>query len=304
MAMETKLFMHTRIIFDQWAFVVAILLTWGFHAVCHAQTTEHLIEITNKAFQDTNKNYPGLSREEKFVRAFDDSFKGIGAEKRTIALAHSLYDIDATSPKWEMSAMITMGTIDLLAADPGFIDDWSYLRKMLDTEKDPRKYYLLSRIASMAKSPDNDFVAERTHMLFADGRVAKEEGEYTKAYAHDVSSYAYSAIIANLQQLGAEFAHPPTNLPHEEQAVILAKWLKENWPGCENLEIPDNAVNEKDPADNTSMDTRERPRKPPATEPPQEVAEVGILRYLLVGVTALLALAGAWFGLRRIKLGA
>ncbi len=303
MEMETKLYMLMRMIFKSWAPIVAILLTWGYRAVCTAQTTEQLVDITKEAFHDANQNYQNYSREENFARAFDDLFKGIGAEKRTIALAHYLYDIDATNPRWAMSAMITMGTIDLLAAAPEFIDDWSYLREMLATEKNPRRFYLLSKLATMAQPPDNDFVAERTHMLFADGRVAKEEGEYTKAYAHDVSVYAYSAIVANLKALDAEFEPPPENLPHEEQALVLAKWLKENWPGCGDLVMPTVARN------NTNRDAPD-PRNPGGQEPGYQRAERAVedhgnvtVRYMVAGLVALLALAGAWFCVRRTKAG-
>ena len=106
-------------------------------------------------------------------------------------------------------------------------------------EKDPRKFYLLSNLVPRTRDKErHDFIEERIHMLFADGRVAKEEGEYTKTYAHDVLEYAYAAIIGNLRALGADFEPPAKNLSHEEQTVILAKWLKKNWPNCENIEIP------------------------------------------------------------------
>jgi hypothetical protein len=290
-------------IFNYLTTIIVILMTWGGHALSQGQTNQQLIEITKKAFK-ARENHPKLSRKEKFARAFEDSFKGISAERRTIALANYLYDIDATNAEWAMSTMITMGVIDLLAADPEFIKDWSYLRQMIANEKDPRKFYLLSEMASMSKPPNDDFVAARAHMLFTNGRVAREQGEYTKPYAHDVSLYAYTAIMANLQSLEAKFVPLPDNLPHEEQAMILAKWLKANWPGCGNLEIPDNPVNEKVRSENATMDSRERLREHPATEQPKEVGESGILRYILVGVAAMLVLAGAWFGMRRMKSGA
>ncbi len=302
MEMEIKSFMHMRMIFSLSTTIITMLMAWGGQVLCLGQTSDQLIEITKKAFK-ARENHPNLSRNEKFTRAFQDSFNGISAEKRTIALAHYLYDIDATSPEWAMSTMITMGVIDLLAADPEFIKDWSYLRQMIANEKDPRKFYLLSKIASMAKTPNDDFVAARAHMLFADGRVAKEEGEYTKDYAYDVSIYAYSAIVANLKALDAEFEPPPRTLPHEEQALILAKWLKENWPGCGDLVMPTVARNKKD------RDASD-PRNPNgqgfgdqrAARSEEERGNVTV-RYIVAGLAALLAFAAAWFGLRRTKSG-
>lgn len=278
------------------------LIAFAFSSFCFCETDEDLVEIVNKAFLERDKA-GGLTNKEDVVKAFSREFQDLEDSQKLKALALYLYEIDRSDSKWSMSSSILMGIFYALADDPDFVSNWSSLRDMLSSEKNPRKFYLLSQIASMAKSPNDDFVTPRTHMLFADGRVAKEEGEYTKDYAHDVSIYAYSAIVANLQSLGAKFAPPPANLPHGEQAVILAKWLKENWPGCENLEIPDESKYVKDPANNTSMDTREKLRKPLTTGRSPEVGENGAFRYLLVGVAALLALAGAWFGLRRMKLG-
>ena len=153
----------------------------------------------------------------------------------------------------------------------------------------------------MAQPPVNDFVAERAHMLFADGRVAKEEGEYTKAYAHDVSVYAYSAIVANLKALDAEFAPPPRTLPHEEQALILAKWLKKNWPGCGDIVLPTVARNKKD---RDAPDARNPGGQVLGDQRPvRSIEERGnvTVRYMVAGLAALLALAAAWFGLRRTK---
>ena len=133
-----------------------------------------------------------------------------------------------------------------LGQDKQLISDWSTLREMLREEKKPRKFYLLSGLIPWSRGDErHDFVFEFTHMLFADGRVSKDEGEYTKSYAHDISFYAYKAIVNSLSALGADFEPPAKNLPHEEQAVILAKWLKENWPSCENIEIPRRLLGEE-----------------------------------------------------------
>lgn len=290
-----------KMIFKFSATIITFFISLCSYALCLAQTNQQLVEIAKEAFKAKNQNHEGLSREETFEKVFEDAFKGIGAEKRTNALAHYLYDIDVSYPEWSMNARIAMGAIDLLAADSDFISDWSYLREMLANEKNPRKFYLLSKLAYMAKPPDNDFVAASSHMLFEDGMVAKKEGEYTKPYYHDVSLYAYLAIVANLRSLDAEFVPPSEELPHEEQAMILATWLKANWPGCEKIEIPDNPEKEKDTAGNSSMDTRERARKPPAIDFTPNVAENHDLRYFLGVVGTLVFLAGTWFGLRRMK---
>lgn len=47
----------------------------------------------------------------------------------------------------------------------------------------------------------------------------------------------------------------------------------------------------------------ERMKKPPASPPKQKGEEYGALQYLFGSIAALLALAGAWLGFRRMKLG-
>lgn len=260
------------------------------------QTEEQLVEITKKAFLDAKEKHPDLDYNERLARAFEDSFKGIGAEKRTIALSHYLYDIDATNPQWAMSPRITMGP---LSADPGFIDDWSYLRQMLANEKDPRKFYILSQLAFRAKPPNDDFVAARAHMLFAEGRVARQAGEFRSPNFDNVSLYAYVCIVENLRRLGADFPVPPEDIPHNEKVRILAKWLKENWAGCENLEIPDKSRSAKNPATNVQEHREEQAWKQTAAETEPEKNENGANRYLLIGLVILSAIAAAWFGLRK-----
>lgn len=199
-----------------------------------SQTDDELVKVAKDAYE---ARWNATNKEER-VQIFRQYFHGFSDDLKLKAILLRLYDVDQ-NPKWSMSSEIIAGPQYVFAEDPNFIADWSALREMLNAEKSPRKFYLLSKLAPWSnKSKQHDFVAERTHMLFEDGRVAKNEGEYTRPYAHVVSVYAYKAIVENLKALGADFEPPAVNLPHEEQAMILAKWLKGNWPGCENIEIP------------------------------------------------------------------
>lgn len=214
------------------------LLSIALNSSLLALEDKQLVALAQEAYT-ARSEAGGLTNRDAAVEAFREPFEGVDDAMRIRALALSLYSIDESDSRWSMSASVTMAPLYALREDPRFIRDWSAFRKMLKNETDPRKFYLLSAIAPSVNADKlHDFVAERTHMLFADGRVAKEEGEYTRPYAHDVSEYAYTAIVGNLKSLGAGFEPPAKNLPHEEQAVILAKWLKENWPGCEDIETP------------------------------------------------------------------
>jgi hypothetical protein len=216
-----------------------------FVSFANAQTDKDLLGIVKEGFK-ARADAGGLTNKKEAVLAFRKPFEHLTDEQKIRALTLFLYDIDEHDQKWSMSSSITMGASYALKDDPDFINDWSSLQGLLKNERDPRKFYLLSNLTPWARGEHlHDFIAERTHMLFADGRVAKEEGEYTREYAHDVSVYTYTAIVGKLRALGADFEPPAKNLPHEEQAVILAKWLKENWPRCENIEIPRRLLGEK-----------------------------------------------------------
>lgn len=169
---------------------------------------------------------------------FRDALNGLSDAQKIRAIAYRVLAFDE-NPKYTMKSSNSMVAAFALGQDQELIADWSELRDMLKEAKDPREFFLISGLIPWSSDErKHDFVGEFALMLFADGRVAKDEGEYTKYYAGDVSEYAYDAILISLRALGADFEPPAEKLPHEQQALILAKWLKRKWPGCENLEIP------------------------------------------------------------------
>ena len=259
---------------------------------------ETLLQLAKQGFE-ARTGAGGLIDKESTVRAFRKPFQGLEDSQKIRALALYLYDIDQANSKWSMSAAITMGPTYALSDDPAFINDWISLRQMLTHETDPRKFYLLSSLVPLAKQdPQHDFIAERTHMLFADGRVAKDEGEYTKEYANDVSEYAYTAIMGNLRVLGADFEPPSKDLPHEQQALILAKWLKEKWPGCENIRIPGQLAPEEKRPDKKNRGAeislfptaKASKEKPSPTAKTEQAAEKSHWPWLIGGVILLATL--------------
>lgn len=193
----------------------------------------------------------------------------------------------------------------LLRAYPTLIQDDAEFRRMLTQEKDARRFHLLcSNLMGRVSGDKNaNYIKEMAPMLARNEPVGRAGGDYDSPAWHDVSIGTYNRILKQLRRAGAPFEEPDAGMRHQEKKLILARWLKDNWPGCENLEIPRASKDVKDPADKSPMDARERPRKPPATDRSPEAGQDGTLRHLLGGVAALLALAGAWFCLRRMKPG-
>lgn len=214
-----------------------------------------LLEIGKSAI-DKRASAKG-PEEEKF--AFRSALNGLSNAQKIRAIAYRVLASDE-NPKYNMRSSNSLVAAYALGQDHELISDWSELRVMLKETKDPRKFFLIAGLIPWSRNEHkHDFVYELTHMLFSVGRVAKDEGEYTKSYADNVSEYAYSAILSSLRSLKADFDPPSKELPHEERVLILAKWLKERWPGCENLEIPERLTpgekrpDKKKQADETSL---------------------------------------------------
>lgn len=163
--------------------------------------------------------------------AFREALEGLPDAEKLRALALALYEYDR-DPEWAMSSRLGMGTAGALAQDPELISDYSELKRMIGSQQDPRKFFLLMSL--VPRNTRIDFLPEMAHMLLRDGRISKDEGEYTPSYSHDVSLYVYKSIV---NDLGSSRFQPPEDIPHESKVVVLGKWLKANWPGCENLQL-------------------------------------------------------------------
>ncbi len=234
-------------------------------------TDNQLLEIGREAIRQ-RAEAKGAEREKE---AFRKALQGLSDSQKIRAVAYRVLDSD-NNPKYAMKSSNSMVAAYALGQDQQLISDWSTLREMLREEKNPRKFYLLSGLTPWTRGDKrHDFVFEFTHMLFADGRVAKDEGEYTREYAHDVSEYAYQAIVNSLRALGADFEPPPKDLPHEQQALILAKWLKANWPRCRDIEIPPRLSGEKPGLDIRKPSAHRRGKSPSRQIParPREADE-------------------------------
>lgn len=245
---------------------------WLLSSACmclHAEelTDLELLNVGRNALQKRSE----VRGERKKKEAFRGALDGLTDEQKIRAVVYRVLASD-DDPKYEMRSSNSMVVSYALGQDSELIDDWRQIGRMMMAESSPRNFYLISTLATTKRGKDhNGFIAERAHMLFKDGRVAKEEGEYTKSYAHDVSEYAYEVIVRNLRVLGADFKPPSKDLPHEEQAVILAKWLKGNWPGCEKIEIPARLLGQVNrPSQRARRDDRKsetRGSKPEKSEP-------------------------------------
>ena len=197
-------------------------------------TDEELAQIGTNALEIRRKVHPN-----KRVTTFRKALEGLKDSEKIRALALSLLDKEKNA-KLPMSTQLGGSYVYVLGQDRELISDYSELRKMLKSETDSRKFFLLSILIPWStKDKKYDFVADCAHMLFGSGPVTENVSEYAKDYSGDVTYYAYISIVGNLKLLEADFTPPDKKIPHKERVLILAKWLKENWKGCEELKIPE-----------------------------------------------------------------
>ncbi|GAA5482538.1 hypothetical protein [Haloferula sargassicola] len=112
---------------------------------------------------------------------------------------------------------------------------------MLANEEDARRFHLLRENLMTWVSDDKyeNYIQEMSHMLMRDDPVGRAGGDYNSPYWYDVSLLTYEIIVRQLKEAGSSFKEPNPELSHKVRKIVLARWLKKNWPGCEGLVIPE-----------------------------------------------------------------
>ncbi len=200
-----------------------------------AMDDERLRDVMKNAFESMANSKNGRKI------AFHEGIKELSDAEKIRALALYNFYLDSRlgwgtqSMKWGSG----YPSLFVFRDNEIIIEDVSELKKMMESEDDPRKFYLLSVMSSQfVYGMKEDFVKENSRMLFRNEPVSNENSEYTQPFFSNISIYSYDSILANLKILGARFNPPDEEMSHASKALILAKWLKANWPGCENLALP------------------------------------------------------------------
>ena len=256
-----------------------------------------LLKTVNLALELRNTEVGDFNRS----KAFRDAMSQFSDAERTRAIALKLFNLDELDGSWRPGFGSFGG--DLLRADPSLIKDSSELKSMIGSEMNSRRFYLLYAMAgTFVHAKNEDFIPESAHMLFRNEPLAKTniDSEYYNQSLTNASFFAYEVILRNLEALAADFTPSDKKLPYSEKIPILAKWLKANWPGCEDLEAPQTTTNQIARGDST----HKRPvvRNDSETsidEQSSKESPVSNPWLLMLAMVVILVLAfGAWFRLR------
>lgn len=147
-------------------------------------------------------------------------------------------------PRLGHSAIPSTG-IEILLSPKREIQDIAELRRLMDLETDSNRFFMLSELSLYFEAPSfgygESFMAERSRGLLMHGPAATQGQSTCPHRLSDISYYTYDTILSDLKQLNSSFVTEvlPTlaGKPEQEKVMVLAKWLKANWPGCENLAV-------------------------------------------------------------------
>lgn len=281
--------------------LVAILILLLVHTEeLHSQSVSSEIE------QLFAENYPYATQnrfdEESVKKRLHESFGHLSDSEKIDGLLFMVMKFESMNPmtyRTDISVPLTVRSAD------GFITDLTGLKNRLASEDDPRRFYLISKLGSILERQQKaDLVSSRIHMLFSTGKVANisVDSEYYRPEFSDVGVYTYKSILYNLETLNSDYEVPPENPDlagrekFESNRIDLARWLKSNWPGCEDLEIPGEAVERSKRKAASVPDSRVRPaeRFRPAENAVVGASGNGLPRIALIcasGVLVMLALA-------------
>jgi hypothetical protein len=183
-------------------------------------------------------------------------------------------------------------SVTVLKFNDYLIKDTLPLHEMLAKHVQPREFWHLSGLAlALTKARGDDFIPSFFNTLFRDGRVAREQGEYTSNHAHDVSVLAHKMILITLKKFESDYLStmPEYFSSHEEEVDHLARWLIANWPGCEDFTLSDQNV----PAILSSSSTKRISRIPKGKNDDEPKAAGKDFELSWPMITAIILLAGS-----------
>lgn len=213
-------------------FFAVVILIGSSLCLANSISDQQLVELAKQSFTKVKS----AKTEPECKAAISDTLGHLNDSEKTRALALRMFEFDKNDGRLQYNADSVV--MYVFRYNPSFITDPSQVKVMMMGETNPRRFYLLSSIAKhLMYTQKSDFVVEAAPMLFRHDPLARMnvDSEYYFESLSDASFFAYEMIVQNLKLVNASFIPPDEEMPYKEKIPILVKWLKMNYPGCENL---------------------------------------------------------------------
>ncbi len=258
------------------------------------EVAEAILDVIETPREFSLRAYKLTPEEEQILQGFSDAELSRG-------FATLLFNEDKDPIRGNRASTGSL-IVGAISNNKDLISDQSEIIELLYDEKESRGFFLMFCLASsFSKNNGRELIPIFFNTLFRDGRVTKEEGEYTRSYADDVSKFAYSIIVSRLKKMDSGYnpldPYESGVIPHEEKVDHLANWLISNWPGCESFTLTDQNV----PAMITSIRKKKILRQPSSqneesTAPTKEVFKFS---WRIIAAIALLIGSLLYWGKKR-----
>ena len=162
-------------------------------------------EIAWRALQEYRKD-PHGSVSSPAIR---DLFSGLDDAQKIDEIFDYLiaYDRKLENTPYAMPQISDSPFVVILRNDPGLISNIDHLRDLLKDERDPRRFFLLSRLAAVfAVERKIEFSREMKHMLLERGKVSNARASARNPRYEDAALYTYGVILNDLERAGVR--HP------------------------------------------------------------------------------------------------
>lgn len=228
----------------------------------------------------------------------EKAFAGLNDREKIRALAEWMF---RKQPPTHSESASAAGSL-LIAPEP-VIEDFTELRRLMADETDSRRFFQLFVLApAYDRKNHHDFMVDRARGLFMEG-VAADRGQSTTDHPLDcISSYSFSYITQRLRDNNQDFkdkVYPALlKLDFTERNLALARWLKANWSGCEDLQLPAAGRDQKQRVSG-GPDTEAVKRSDGRAEGGESLPQARSFRWFWPG--ALFVLAAAIFGWIKLR---
>ena len=252
-----------------------------------------LLGIVAKALEK-RKSTRSIVHRKKSSQAFAEVLKPLSDAEKTRAIMLQLCKSDQGKPMERLFDHTVVPYCSIITNVPEMIQDTSELRRMMKEETNPRRFYFLEWIAiRLAENLKTDFIPLMSRMLLRNdpSGVSAYDGSSRKVLIGD---QCYQAILCNMKSLGVEYMEPEHHkvVSHSERRRMLAAWLRENWPGCENLGVADKSAPSAPDPENR-LRSRPSARGTPSGAPDQPAAPGAGFPAWILATSSLLVLAAA-----------